>query len=250
MIDKSFVDALSAIAVKAAGTAQVVTHPPQEPENVYYLDGKKCVADPIICKSAARDLSAIVAHAEEFNDSSEVWYDRKFVICIFDRSDFLERITLPLVWSPQMKRLMEMDEDKDEINQRDLILLLRTLFKNNLDSNLISIIRAMRFTTAVDNASEIQHGRTSLGKKIESAATGQDKIPESFTLRVTVWDNANFPKKYPVEVCLDMDAQTETFTLIPVPGDIEKAMVMAEMDLREALGAALPDYQHIYYGSP
>jgi hypothetical protein len=99
--------------------------------------------------------------------------------------------------------------------------------------------------------STVTHGKTSMGQKIRSEVTAIDRIPEYVVFSVPVFEGAFGDICYPVECALEPVADAAGFKLIPLPGQIERAVQAAESEigirLREGLeGSSV----QVYYGSP
>jgi hypothetical protein len=227
---------------------------PQEPEGVYYLqkpDGtvEKVTADAPLIRHTAADLSAVVEFAA---DGSEIWYSREKVVCVIDRDSRRESVTLTLELSPQLKELQKLEANPRNLDQRQIVYLLRTTFRRCLGraGNLLDVLRSIRFNSQAAGEGVVQHGKASIGKTLKQEITGTDNLPEYFVLEVPVFTNASLAQVFPVECALEPDAATQSFKIIPLPNEIEGAVAGGERMIAQLLSAALGDeaMQHVHYG--
>lgn len=250
MISADFIKELDRLSREAAGAQYQPVHPEQEPDHVYFMGGERVTAAPQPRKHTAMDLDTIAKFAAE-NKESAVWYHRTGIVCIIHEPTRRDVVRLPLTYSPQMKTVMEWGKGL-AFKQPQLILTLRTMFKSCLtfSPKLIDLLRHVRFKTNSDGTSNVVGpGKRSIGKVIEAEVTGIEQIPEDFILHVPVFDGP-LTRSAQVEIALEMDAASETFTLIPIPGAVEKAIVEGEAWIREKLSDELGEYDRLYYGVP
>ena len=207
-------------------------------------------AEPDPRDHKARDLSAIIAFAEaEQTKNSAVWYSRDAVVCLINDDDRRDRVTLRLDLSPQILQLMAFEKNTISLKQSQLVILLRTTFAGCLSTagEIITIVRNLKFKATIDGQSNLQHGSSSVGRALQQEITGAKAIPEEITLDVPIFANAfNFTGR--IRVAIDIDIATETFRLIPLPLEIERAIAGAENKIGEALNGSL-DVEALY-GTP
>lgn len=253
MLDATFVNAIADRAVAAAGINFKPYRPEAEPAHVYFLGSERHEAVPAPRGHKAADLSAIVAFAKYYEKTSAVWYDRNGVACLIDDQLRRDQVGIKLHPSPQLAMIKSWGDCSKPYKQSSLVLMLRTLFKNNLRQcpKLIYILRVLRFQVGSDVDAKVAHGKSSVGKQITSVVTGADVLPEGFVVEIPVWDNANLDRQFAVEIALDMDAASESFSLLPIPGAIESAQAEGEAWLAGLLTEGLgKEYQRLYYGCP
>ncbi len=238
--------------VKDANAVEVITAP-GEPSHVYYLRERTMVrrveAAPAIIGHAASTLETLADKAadtvtgdEDAGESdAQVWVDRTGVVLLLD-AERRNKVTLALSLSEQITRLQSVGSIN--YSQRELILLLRTTFKDALSQSgdLIPILRKVKFTASQNGESEVKHGGTSLGKTLLAEIHGTGAVPEYVTFSVPVFAQAGVRSvRAQVECALEPDAATQTFKLIPVAGAIEKAIGDGEKDIAEKLRGLLEE---------
>lgn len=243
---KEFLETVSSQAVKAAGQQHI--HPKEEPGHVYFLDGKKHVAEPAPRKHVAFDLSAIIEFAQA-NAGASVWYDRDAVVCLIDDATRRDRVTLSLAMSDQLDEIHGWERGK-AFSQRELIFLLRTMFARNMARcpNLLAALRKVNVTNNAGGSSEIKPGKVSVSRSVEHEVSGAASLPEHFELDVPVFDGVFPSVGGTVAIALELDAASPSpFTLIPFPGDLERVWRAAEEWIGDQL-RDLPDGV-VHYGA-
>lgn len=227
---------------------------PAEPKHVYYLNGPdgtdRIEADPPPNDHTAADLETVVALAADGETDKSIWYSRSGVVA---RNGPRDRATFRLTPSPQLAKLLEWERTPGILKQTALILSLRTLFADCYPDHptLLESVRRIDVKKGQEAAAEVRQGKVSMSRSMLAEMTGLDKIPETVTFKVPVFAEQAFVSYKPVRVALDADPQAESFTLIPVPGDVEKAYSGAEDELQTRLAALIGDEKiKLYHGSP
>ena len=82
--------------------------------------------------------------------------------------------------------------------------------------------------------------------------TGTDALPEYVILEVPVFTNPALAQLFPVECALEPDAGTQTFKLIPLPNEIERAIGDGERMIAQMLAASMGEagMANVHYGKP
>mgnify|MGYP001560667198 CR=1 FL=1 len=199
----------------------------------------------------ASDFETIVALARKNKDGAVVWYSRGGIVLLVDDETRRDRVTLSFELSPQIAALQLLEKQQRAMTQSDLRNLLRRVFKNCLSQsgNIIELISNLKFTVATDGRSEVSQGKSSIGKALEAQLTGQSVIPEYITLSVPVFVAAYIVPQS-VQCVLDLEPTNQTFQLIPVAGELEKAITAAERAVGESLISELDREVPVYFGTP
>lgn len=265
MVTKDALQFLNEIAVQAADSKRRVLKVEAEPEHVYHLlqpDGtlNKVHAEPETAFHEAFGLETIALLAARVARAkfaeAEIWYSRTGVVLLFDRLTRRDRATLTLELSPQMARLAEWDKSRGEYPQVEFLLLLRTLFADALSAHatLRDDVKRVDFKKAQEATGTVNRANVSLSRQMISEASGADKLPDTLNFDVPAFDSAAVASRVLVRVVFDLDPQTERFRLIPIPGDVEKALAAAEESVARQLGMALDAAKAkdvpVFYGEP
>lgn len=235
---------------------QIVTFDPKQ--NLAYRNGAgEVILRPkdVSRSHAIESLEDLAAFATRFegDDMASFWFDDRGVVFVVDDSIREDRARLVLPKSPQWLAVVDLAKGK-ALSQRDLIQLLRTTFRDCLTKagNIVDIIRQIRFKQSAEGTSDVQRGKSSIGKTIMQQVEGTADLPEYVTLNVPFW--ANRVLVYvDVECSLDADEATQHFKLVPIPGKIERATDFAldelESRLRSAIAADVETKFPVYRGS-
>lgn len=92
------------------------------------------------------------------------------------------------------------------------------------DSKLLPLLRDMKFASASDGEANIQHGRESMGKKINATVLGTDAIPEEITLSVQVFMTSDITLRMEVRCAVDIYVQEQMFRIVPLPMQLQRAV--------------------------
>lgn len=165
-----------------------------------------------------------------------LWVSMSQVVAVFDDDAFrTDRTTLVLKPSSIFDELDKSDDNQQ--GHKEFCRFLRhTLAEALYDpENLVDIVRAVKFSTGSETASEITQGKNTLGRSVMREVTGTIAIPEDVVVTFEPWPASDiFPdaKTVSVECSLFTDAADETFELAPKPGQIAAAMSQALDALR------------------
>jgi hypothetical protein len=251
-------EAIEKIA-RLAGEAKSiqVIRPAGEPEHVYLLQHPegydRCVAEPPPRRHRVLSLESLMVLAENTDAKNAViWYSRAGVTFVFNDGDRRDTAMLELRLSKPVETLLALEKDQRSFNQTDLIKMLRTTFAECLDpaGNLLEILRRIKFSASRSGEAVVQHGKASVGRSLEAELTGTGALPEYITLDVPIFAQAWAGWRGLVRCAFEPNAATETFQVIPLPGQIEAAIQQAEDRLGEALVARLTDKVNVYHGCP
>ncbi len=252
---KEFVDAIAAQAVEAKGGRFL--KPAQEPAHVYYLvtpDGKveRVEGAPEPRRHAAGNLQAVIDLAKNLPEPGHavVWYHRTGVVLVMDDSTRRDTVTLGLELSPQVLTLHAQEQRATAFKHADFLKLLRVNFADCLHrtGNLMESLKKVNFQAGKVVDSSVGHGKASVGRSLESQVTGTAAIPEQIDLDVPVFSTRQ--ERCIVRCALEPDGATETFSLIPLPGQIEAGIRAAEERVGVILHADLKGVAPVYYGRP
>lgn len=163
-----------------------------------------------------------------------LYYDDQRIIFVYEQDDRRDRATCDLRKSPQFAWLEGASKNPATLDQKSFIKTLRVLFRGCLgDSNLLALVRQLKFSNAAEGAGNIQHGRESIGRSISAAITGEAALPEDVYMQVPVFENHPFRAR--VACALEVMPQDQTFQLIPYPLEVQQAMDAALADVVNTL---------------
>lgn len=229
MFDKLF-QLLSEQAVKAANASPVPIDVTKD-TFVRQSDGTFAIlqAEPGKRDHQAQDLFTVVAFALREPLKSAIWYSASEVVALLDDADRRDTVTMHLAFSPQWLWLASQDANAKQLDQRTLIYTLRTLLRDNLAlaGDLVAVLRQINFAVGQAGESNVQRGKSSVGKTVKAEIQGVGELPEYVTLQVPVWTGPLAKIRVRVDLVLEPDEQTQTFKFAPLPGQMDKALVEA-----------------------
>jgi hypothetical protein len=260
---KETIDAIGALAV-AASVPRVLPLD-LEPDHVYAIADPKSgslqirQAVPSPRKHLAASPQAVFELAKQFSmpgHNVALWYHRTGLIALLDDDTRRDKVTLPLELSPQIKTLQELEKTPRTFKQHEFRKLLRITFCDCLAlcPNLIAIIERVKFRVGGQVEAAVGHGKASVGRQLESEVTGTGSIPEYVDLYVPIFASGFSGGSFSgcrVRCALEPDAPSESFQLIPLPGQIEEAIAWGESQIAKVIAEAdLGESVAVYHGIP
>ena len=157
-------------------------------------------------------------------EPSAVYVSQEKAVFVYSFEDRRDRATCPLIISKPFNWLMQPAKPMD---QRSLIRLLRITFADCLpaESNLVSLLRSLRFTNNGEVQTDIQRGREALGKQILNEVRGVDVLPDEIVLNVPVFEN--FKTIVSIRCVIEINPDVGSFELIALPSQLNRGMQLA-----------------------
>lgn len=221
-------------------------------------DGRTCYVDqrgdiheisvaPPLRTHSVDTVADIIVAAKRWNTNPVVWVSGQAVVLVPDDDDRRERVTLELHETEQFAFLQECGH----FSQADMIRAFRTkLLGAEKRLELIAAIRSLKWRTSAEGSSDVQHGKESLGKSVESEVTGSGIIPELVVVNCAVYRNPGEEANQCAVGCdLEIDAVKQQFAFRPLTDEIENAVAVAIGSIRARIAEALPGVP-VLYGSP
>lgn len=257
-ISPDVIESISALSKRAEAVS--VVHPEAEPDHVYLLvdrlssDVKKLSAEPEPRDHLAGDLASLAAEATRIAEVAEdsnvvIWYSRGGVVAIDDKCR-RDTVVLPIKHTPQFNTLLGLEKSKAKLDQKRFVLLLRVDLGECLakTGNFLGLIRQLKFVAGKDTGGTVQHGKESISRSTIAEVSGAEAVPEEVTLRVRVFELADDKTSQDVKCAIELDGVTETLSIFPFPGELDRAVQDAERAIGEKLRAAAT--VPVIYGSP
>jgi rhodanese-related sulfurtransferase len=206
---------------------------------------------------AVKQLADIVELADRFDAAGRkvaVWYDECAVVLVIDDDGHrVETATLTLVESDVFKvvRLLTGGTKAASFDHKAFVRLLRIDLAGALaPSELLEVVRRVKFEAGSVVNSDVRRSRESLGREITAAVSAEAEIPDDVTLSAPVYKTFGEESEYPVRCTVEVDAMAGSFRLIPFPDEIERVQHLAVASIAERLAAGLPEGVPHYYGKP
>lgn len=240
---------LQDVAVKAA-TPQTLPAKNAHERRVLLPNGESLSVEadhPPRCHQI-HDLDSLAAFVADMPDVV-MWHDADEVVAVLNDATYRDStLTMPLPIHPTFEALAGMSDR--QFGQKQLIDFFRLNLKKEIDAavpGFVSALRDVRFVNNASGESLVQHGRESMGKRIEQSVTGVDALPEDFSIRVPLW--LHLDAVVDVECALLVDTAEGKFRCGPKPGAIEQAKAAGQKWLGAQLESAC-DKAIVYFGSP
>lgn len=220
--------------------------PTAEPGHIYFLKHgdslERKVAEPAVRGHTAASIDTVVFKAADTTAESqaEIWCDRDGVTLLLD-GNRRDTVHFGLNLSEQIEKLKSMASLS--LSQKDIIFTLRTTFADSLgNSELVPILRNVKFNLNQSGHSDLSQGKSSVGKEITAEVTFTKALPEYVTFFVPVFSQANMQQvRENVRCALEPDPTTSTFKLVALPGQIEKAIGSGENQVKVLIEQGLAE---------
>lgn len=200
----------------------------------------------------AGSIEALAEFLRQYEDAPPplVWYSREAVTAVIDNNtDRRNKIGFTLSLSPAMGALVQMEQNHKQRSQKEVLSLLRITFRDAGLGNLAEMFRKVKFTVNEAGETQLAKDKSSVGRSVLAEFHGLTNLPEEIAFNVPVFAS-KFDCREPVMVAIEPDPSTQTFQLIPFPGQIEAALQRAEVKLGKALADAMPDGVPVLFGKP
>jgi hypothetical protein len=251
---KEFVEAIGSLAVQSV-TPRVADFD-EHKTCAYYENGTIRFRDalPKPRNHVAYDLGAIINFADR-SDVSAIWYSRKAVVCVVDDDYRRDVVTLTLMLSEEILKLISLQQSRPSFDQRSFLTLMRTVFTPAalpMHPSLIGDLRVVKFDAAQSANTDIGRGKSSVGKSAIASVEGWDKLPEVVSLEVPVFANPFLTTRATVQCALEVNEQEQRFQLFPLPGKVEQAIAAVERELGKLILDAVGEVasNRVHYGEP
>lgn len=187
------------------------------------------------------DLIKFIDDGKGGDDSGAAYVSKDAIDFVYDQAKRTDRTTV-LLTPTEAWRWLTGIESGHTTSQRDLIRALRVTLDGCLpaESNLLSIVRNLKFVQANDGGSNIQHGRESIGRSIVAETRGEVALPEFFTLHVELFEQHRF--SVPIKVYLEPEPGTQSFFVRPFPSTMLAARDSTLQNIQECIAASCPTY--------
>lgn len=223
-----------------------------EPADVYrikYADGT--LSEPITAQPGPRNY--VLHSLEHFADAVEraieqgteaadahalVFCGRGSVVAVLDETTHRrERLRIHLPESTEFTTLKTLERNRAAMDQETLIKRLRIDLALAVQATDLAAFRAIKFEKRTAGQATVQTGASTLGMDVERKVTCGDKAPpDEITVNVCVYrDLADVEYRKPVRCAVDTDLEKQTFTLIPMAGEIERAQAETDQQIHDKL---------------
>lgn len=246
-----FLKLIQDTAVKAAGAS--VVQVPGEGRTAYLVHGNSVDAVVVPPPDRNHRLLSIASLMELAGGHAEgaVFHSDEKVVLVLDQEDRREFATVTLAKSAPFATLQKIAAcatGGTAFNQQALVRLLRHDLRNAGVEHVLAAVRRIEFKRTGSGKGEVQHGRESMGRAVESEVQGVGDIPEFFNATVPVYTTPGADFHKTVFCTLEIDAPNERFVILPDADSLAAAINEAQADLHAALDGELEI--PVYFGQP
>jgi len=231
-----------------------------EPGDVYYLcvPGEKperVLAEPAPRDYVAKSVTALASVVSDWidTDAPAVWFDRTKVFAYRDETKRRDKIVCPLTFTRQLQCLQRLDGSAKWLDQKGFIRLLRIDLYGCLEQEqaLVPNLRRVKFSAGSSGTGVVLAQKASLTKEMQAElTTDAGEIQEWVNVDIQVFEDPAF--RAVVKCALEINPESNTpFALVPLAGEIERAIRSAEAEVGILIAQAIGDKEvPVYYGCP
>ncbi len=180
-------------------------------------------------------LESLIAYVNEFattDDSYSVFLGTAAIVAVLSNEDRIEACTLSLINSDRWDAIANLG---NAITHPQFVKLMAVTLRGSVDPGLVRSIRRIEFANSGSGTSDVQRGKDTMGKSVESVVQNIADIPETFIVNTPVYQNADLRQPYPVEMVLEIDTVNRMFVVLPAPDEISKVQQQANGDILKRL---------------
>jgi hypothetical protein len=249
---KEALDKLQDTAVKAAGV-EIKEIPGDERTVLVCSEGKpqeRPVPPPLRYHSVL-GLNDIVDAAGKWGaDKGVLWHNERDIILVVNDEDRREYVSMDLRMTEHFRTLAKLETTGKSIDQRAMVNLLRHDLLGVLPETLLPIVRKLKVATGAGTESELQPGRERGTDEFKRELAGAADLPEVVNAVCSVYSAPGLQAKRTIRLSLAFDVTAMTFTLLPLPDEMNAAVQNAQLELHAQLVEALPADYPVFYGTP
>lgn len=234
-----------------------------EAEDVYYLcapgqGAVRTVAEPHPRAYKAGSIDALASMVGSWGNNpgalSAIWFNRQGVFAYFDETTRRDRVAIDFQHTPQMKRLLCLN-DKQWMSQKEILKLLRIDLHGCLESEpgLIPLLRRVVFKADQGSVGQVLPGKASLSREMRAQVDGDTELPETVGMNATIFESLPYASKILCALEVNPESPEKPFSIFPLPGECEAAIQAAEKSVGDRLAALLADAGTdvpLHYGRP
>lgn len=194
-------------------------------------------------------IRAVVRATEE--GEPEVYHDDTAVRVLLDREDRRDTLDMPLHVSERFRTLEALAKAPRAMSPAAAVKFLRFELQGTGIDAVVAGLRRIDFTRSGSGASNVQHGRESLGRSVEAAVQQADQVPEEFVVETPLYTNPGLRQvTVRVRVGVYLDPGNESIEVRTLADEVAFARNAAQEALGGALREAFDGDVPVYHGRP
>jgi hypothetical protein len=174
------------------------------------------------------------------------WHNYAEITLVIDDADRRDYVRMALEPHEQWAAVCNLPAT---LSQKAILRWLKiTMFGALEDEALPAALATVTFNRSNTGSSTVEHGKESLGRAVENEVQGTTQIPETFRVNVPIFANAYETHRVSVRLSLEIDTTAETFTVAPLPGELQAATIEMQRRIGADLDSRLPDEMTVLFG--
>lgn len=171
---------------------------------------------------------------------SSLWISAN-VITLFFNDQRIGKAALPLRINPAIEALKTMKEKTPQQLRR--ILRVDLFGSDQTPEDFCNVISNLKFESLSTTDVKLTKGDESIGKNVRSKVTAEADIPEHVSFDVNVYpDLSDIETNVQIHCAVITEPLAGTVSVIPYPGELEKAVAIAINRIAEHLRELDPDW--------
>lgn len=232
--ENGLAEAIDRIADMARLSRETRIEPvPLERQGIYLVVGPDGKAERRLVESQWHDerllaptqLQAFVKERHADDDEGVVFINPTEMIYCYDREDRRDIAGCQFKRTAAWEWLLMADKPLggDKLGQADFVRLLRITLRGCMGGDdLLRSVRTLKFNANAEASGDVQHGRESMGKSIETKISGLTTFPEEVTLTVQPFEE--FGHRVRIECAVEIFPNESAFRLTPFPLEMKRGM--------------------------
>lgn len=180
---------------------------------------------PLVAGVSGIDDLVTVFDAEGKPEGASIWVEPKRVVMFLDRKR-IAKVAMGLNMHPAMSSLVELEE----LSPKDLHRKLRVDLFDTIVSpaDFPEVMSVLKFQVTQTNESVLRKGDESIGNNLRAQVTGESELPESVTFTFAVFPELDGLDTREAVQCAVLTSPADgTISVVPYPGQVEKAVLSA-----------------------
>ena len=189
--------------------------------------------------SVADLIEAESLYVDRSMSQATIWVETNQAV-LFPDSERKAKIVLPLRVNPAIAVLSQLKNLQPKALHRKLKV---DLFATEIEPfDFAETIGSLKFETTDSTEVKIRKGDESIAKNVRSKVTGEMDVPDGVVFEFEFYpDLADVTSTVSIQCAVITEPSEGTISVIPYPGQIEKATIASVESVHDAIGQALPE---------
>lgn len=177
----------------------------------------------------------------------EVYIDAERIIVFTDRDE--RKSTMSLDLTPSARLVTVRSLRGRVLSQKDAIRMLRYDLEGPNSKELIPAMRSIDFSRLTANRRTVERGKDTMGRTVEAQVQQIDKVPESFSLTIPVFDVAGIRSiTMTLRIGIEPDLDREGFEFVLYPDEMSTGMSAALSEVHQIIRANVAEQVPVLMG--